>query len=463
MEEENLIVGVDIGTSKISAAAGSLQNDGSIKIKGFVEKALKPQDEAIRNGEIENAQRTIDILDEVLEELAENVGLNLIDININISNPEISGTYHKGKVTKSGENKQIQQNDVDKLIEDLRLTNRPQPGRTLLHSLPQDFYINDVRAGEKIVGKFGIQVGGEFYFVSTPTESLEKLYYTIKSVNAKIEDSKQSEPLQIDQIILSSVADAMALLDETIDDKRNGVAIVNIGAEMTEISIFHKNALRHFKAVALGGNNINNDLSEAFQINFDDAEILKKISGNIPSKSVSETEVAVINRQKDLAPIEIQLKNASNVVEWRLKEIAALVKTEIIRSGYENNLTNGIILTGGTSSMAIIKEIFLDVCKIKTVRKAKINNKINFSGFEMLNKPKYSTLLGLLIAAYNDFDNRANNSILNHGKVAETAGASLESSKPNVKKKIEKENKPSFFEKIKTFIKDDNLNDDYNN
>ena len=460
MEEENLVVGVDIGTSKICAVAGFLQNDGAIKLKGFVEKSIAPEDEVLRNGEIENAQRTIEILDGVLEELAENLKINLVSININISSPDIFGIYHKGKITKSGDNKQIQQNDVDRLIEDVRLSFKATPGRVVLHTLPQDFYVNDVKAGEKVVGKFGVQIGGDFYFITGKTESLENLYYTIKNVSAKTEGKKKN-PLSIDNVILSGIADSLVLLDSKIDDKRNGVAIVNIGADLTDLSIFHKNGIRYYKSIPIGGNAITHDLMEAFNINFEDAEILKKIAGNIPSKSINDTEAVIINRQQGLAPIEILLKNASLVVEWRIKEIAAIIKTEIVRAGYDNTLTNGIILTGGTSSMTIIKDIFIDITKIKSVRRAKINDKINekinFNGMDYLNKPKYTTLMGLLRVAYIPYDSRVDNRVLLH---THTKPSPIEIVVPE--KKQPEPKKIGLLEKIKNIMRDDDsMNDDY--
>ena len=458
MEEDNLVVGLDIGTSKICAVAGSLQKDGTIKLNGFVEKLVIPEDEVLRNGEIENAQRTIEIVDAVLEELADKLTINLESVNVNISNPDIQGHFHKGKVTKSGDNKQIQQLDVDKLAEDVRLTFKVHPGRTVLHCMPQDFYVNDVKAGEKVVGKFGVQIGGDFFFLTSKSESLENLYYTLKSVKAKTDDPK--EPfIQIENVLISSIADSFSLLDSTIDDKRNGVAIVNIGAEMTEICIFQKNGIRYFKAISIGGNVITKDLADTFQISFDEADMLKKICGNIPSSSISDTETAVIERKKDLAPVEIILKNASTVVEWRLKEIAAIVKSELIRSGYEGILTNGLILTGGTSSMGIIKDIFVDVCKMKSVRKAKINNRINFNGFDYLNKPKYSTLLGLLMVPYLEFDNRIDNRILKHTPLKEAEPEKVE--KKNHKPEVKSSKRP-LFERLKDLITDDKMNDDYN-
>jgi cell division protein FtsA len=461
MEEDNLVVGLDIGTSKISAAAGSLQKDGTIKINGFVERPVLPKDEVLRNGEIENAHRTIEIIDEVLEELADKLTINLESVNVNISNPDISGHYHKGKVTKAGENKQIQQSDVDKLADDVRVTFKAHPGRMVLHCMPQDFYVNDIKAGEKVVGKFGVQIGGDFYFITSKAESLENLHYTLKSVKAKTDDAKPAA-IQVENVLLSTVADSFALIDSAIDDKRNGVAIVNIGAEMTEICIYLKNGIRHFKALPIGGNAITNDLADTFGISFEEAEILKKICGNIPSSSISETEAAVIERKKDLAPVEIILKNASTVVEWRLKEIAAIIKSEIVRSGYDGMLTNGIILTGGTASMGIIKEIFIEVCKIKSVRKAKISQKINLNGHDFLSKPKYSTIIGLLMASSHNFDTRLDNRILKHASLRE-----IEAETPTAKKAVvikePKASKKPIFEMLKDLIIDKKMNDEYIN
>jgi cell division protein FtsA len=460
MEEDNLVVGLDIGTSKISAAAGSLQKDGTIKINGFVERAVVPKDEVLRNGEIENAHRTIEIIDEVLEELADKLTINLESVNVNISNPEINWHFHKGKVTKSGENKQIQQADVDKLADDVRVTFKTQPGRIVLHCMPQDFYVNDIKAGEKVVGKFGVQIGGDFFFVTSKSESLEHLHYTLKCVKAKTEDNKAA-PIQIENVLLSSVADSFALLDNSIDDKRNGVAIVNIGAEMMEICVYLKNGIRYFKALPIGGNSITKDLADTFHISFEEAEILKKISGNIPSNSISDTEAAVIERKKDLAPVEIILKNASTVVEWRLREIAAIVKSELVRSGYDGMLTNGIILTGGTASMGIIKDIFIDVCKMKGVRKAKMSSKINFNGHEFLNKPKYSTMLGLIMAPNFAFDTRLDNRILKHTTIKDMKVEITDKSTETVKET--KSTKKPIFEMLKDLIIDKKMNDEYNN
>jgi cell division protein FtsA len=448
MEEENYIVGLEISTSKICAAAASYTNDGQIKIKSFLEKSISPEDEVLRNGQIDTVQKTAEIVDELLEKISENLGINLQDINVNISNTQIETAMHGGSITKGSDSRQIVQNDVDKLADDVRQSFRIKRDRTILHHTPLDFFVNDMKQNEKIVGKMGVQIGGDFYFLTTPSDSIENLYYTISGIRAKL-DEPGNATLKIDHLLVSPLADSFSLLDATIDDKRNGVAIVNIGADLTEIAVFHKNSLRFFKAIPIAGNAITNDLCQSFNLNYEEGEKLKKICGILPSDMVPNNEVVVIERNKGLASIEILIKNAVLITEWRLKEIAALVKVELTKAGFENNLVNGIILTGGSSNFNSIKDVFIDVLKVKNIRHAKYNAQVDFEDFENLRKPQYSTLIGLLLAHNNNFDTRVSNKVLRHTPISlmETMAPKEEAKKVEVEKKP-KQGIGSIFKKL---------------
>jgi cell division protein FtsA len=456
MEEENYIVGLEISTSKICAAAAIYDNEGQIKIKSFLEKTINPDDEVLRNGQIDTVQKTADIVDELLEEISSDLGINLQDINVNISNTQIETTTHGGTITKGNDSRQIVQNDVDRLVEEVRQSFKIKRDRTILHHAPMDFYVNDIKANDKIVGKIGIQISGDFYFLSTPTDAVENLYYTIGGIKAKFEEPA-NDLIKIDHLLVSPLADSFSLLDATIDDKRNGVAIVNIGADLTEIAVFHKNSLRFFKAIAIAGNAITKDLCDSFNLTFDEGEKLKKICGILPSDMTPNNEVVIIERNKGLASIEILIKNAVLITEWRLKEIAALVKVELAKAGFDNNLVNGIILTGGSSNFNSIKDVFIDVLKVKNIRLAKYNAQIDFDNFENLRKPQYSTLIGLLMVHNNNFDSRVTNRVLRHTPIslAETL-APKEAPKAAPVEKPKKEGLKGFFKK---FISDENMND----
>ncbi|MGL4629826.1 MAG: cell division FtsA domain-containing protein [Leadbetterella sp.] len=459
MENQNYIVGLEIATSKICAAGASYDSEGQIIIKKFIEKTITPEDEILRGGHLDDVQKTAEIVDQILEEMANDLSINLQDINVNISNIDIATEKHGGTMTRNGDSRQIQQKDVDKLVEDIRVSFKNKRDRTILHHLPLDFYVNEMRQNEKIVGKIGVQISGEFFFLTSPSDDLENLYFTIQGIRAKTEEPANNS-LKIDNLLVSSVADSFTLLDTTIDDKRNGVAIVNVGAELTEIAVF-KNGLRFLKVIPMAGNVITKDLCESFGLRFDEGEKLKKICGILPSDVIPENEAVVIERGSTLAPIEILLKNAVLICEWRIKEIAAVVRAELVRGGYDSNqLINGLILTGGTSNYGSAKRIFSEVTRIKNIREPRFNTNIQFEEFEFLKKAQYTTLMGLLLAQNNSFDPRVGNSILKHSPI-NVPEVKLPDITP-VSKPKEKEKKEGFFGKIKKLIGDDSMDDSYN-
>jgi cell division protein FtsA len=461
MEELNYIVALEIGTSKICAAAATVESEGRIKIKSFLEKKIDPKDEILRNGYIDSVQNTIVIIDQLLQETADELGIDLQDVNVNISNPQIKGQTHGGTLTRNSSSKQVEQADVDKLVDDVKNSFKLKPDRSILHHTPLDFYVNDIKAKERIEGKVGSQISGDFYFLTTPKESLENLYYAVNKVNAKFEEPG-SETMNISHIIASPIADAFALLDHSIDDKRNGVAIVNIGADLTEVAVFHSNSLRYFKTIGIAGNAITKDLCDTFNLNYEEGEKLKKLCGLLPSDMVPQNEVVTIERSHGLAPIEILLKNAVLITEWRLKEIAALVKVELLNSGYDKNLVNGLILTGGSANFNSLKDIFTEILKIKNIRRPSYSKNIDFEDYNYLKKPQFSTLLGLLLVQNNDFDARVTNKVLKHSPVPMPEKPEPKPQQVKTQKKAEPaKNKIGTF--FKNLLKEDNMNDTFQN
>lgn len=272
MIEENLVVGVDIGILKICVVVGVMQKNDVFKIKGFVERIIIFEDEVLLEGEIVNVFKIIEIIDEVLEELVENLEFDLEFININIFNFDIQGYYYKGKVIKIGDNKQIYQYDVEKFIEDVWLIFKLQSGCVMLYCLLQDFIVNDIKVNEKIVGCFGVQVGGDFYFISVRNESLENFYYIIRNVKVKVEGYKLILLLVIESVLFLFIVDLFFFFDYIIEDKWVGVVFVNIGVDFMEVVIFYKNGLRYFVFFLVVGNVIIKDFMEVFNVQFYEVE-----------------------------------------------------------------------------------------------------------------------------------------------------------------------------------------------
>lgn len=414
MEEGKGFIGLEIGSSKIAAVVG-LQQQKKIRVIGFSERQISPTDEVLRFGNVENAQITSEFIGEVLDELAgeferSDYEFQLNTVNINIANLSVNSHSKSTKVVTSGSMNRIQQEDVNRLTDDANRSFKVPAGHTVIHSLPKDFYVGDEKASGTVVGKIGNMLSGDFNFITTKSDNLHYLLECVNQVPAK---GTTSGFLNVENVVLNVIADSCALLNNSSEEpetKRDGVAIVNIGAEMTQVCVYHGNSLRYQSVIPIAGNSINLDLEKAFGITFQEAELLKKVCGSI--SLTEESPIIVIERKFGMPAKEVYLKNAMTVAELRLREIAALVSAELTRSGYKAHLRNGIILTGGTSLYGNIAGIFTEVCKNVIVRPTIFNSAIDFNGFEQLRNPKYSTLLGLVTAPAFPFDRRVDNRVL---------------------------------------------------
>lgn len=410
MEEEKCTVALEVSNSKIAALACVPHGIKGIKIVGFSERQITPKDEVMSFGNVINGQVASELISEVISELASGIEskefeFELDALNINIANREIVSKKQRIQTLTSGDSTKVEQGDMDNLVDDAIKANQAAPGNSVLHCLPREFYVNESIATEKIVGKFGGNISGEFNIFTTKSENIQRLVECVNATYTKGKANTVSNYIKVDNIVVNGIADSFSLLYDK-DDKREGVAVVNIGAELTDISIYLNNTLRYHKIIPIGGNTINKDLESTFGIYFQDAEQIKVLCGSIPKLSFEASPVLLIERKNGLQPIEVFFNNAQKVVESRLKEMAALITAEISLSGYKKNITNGIILTGGTTMYEGIEHLFTKVSGIKSIRRANYGSKVFFKDFEMLDNPKYSTLLGLAFASNIPYDER---------------------------------------------------------
>lgn len=416
MEEGKCFIGLEIGSSKIAAVVG-LQQQTEIKVIGFSERKILPSEEVIKYGNVENAQITCEHIQDVLEDLAKDFErgdyeFQLNSVNINLANLSIQTHTKNARVVTSGGMNRIMSEDIKRLTDDAINSYKLPPGYSLIHSLPRDFYVNDEKTMANVVGKIGNTLSADFSMMTTKTENLKNLLECVNQVSAK---GTSSGYLQVENIYLNTVADSCALLNNSVQEpytKKEGIAIVNIGAEMTQISVFHGDTMRYQSVLPIAGNTINADLEKTFGLNFNEAEQLKLVCSTMMDGQVEDVPVVVIEKKLGMPSTEVYLKNAMLVIEARLKEIAALVHAELYRSGFKNHLQNGIILTGGTSKFGNIAALFKKVIQVNGIRTATFNTALQFGSFKHLRNPKYSTLLGLIVAPAFLFDRRMDDRIL---------------------------------------------------
>lgn len=399
---KGVIVGIDIGSTKICAVAGIMDHIGKVKILDMVEEPT--QRGRVSNGTVVNLEFTAKDIDRILTKLSDKADINIQNVIVNISGEYVEGRAHQNSLTRNDSRTTIRKEEIEKLAVDIRKSFRPTAGNVIIHTFPQEFIIDRVAVPDNPVGMFGVSLGGNFFLISTPSDPHLALQQTIERVDAKVQDGKKGVSLKIVHTLFSPLADAMSVLSET--DKKNGVAVVNIGGDTTEVAIFHENGLRHISVIPFAGKSITNDLVKAFQVLPDHAEKLKLIMGDVPPDEVGKNDIIKIKGVEGLPDKEIVAKNVSVIIEERLKEIAAMVMAEILHSGYDGQLISGVVLTGGTSNIRMIRDVFDKVTSGMNIRVGNNIRNIGESTLSKITDPRYATVVGLVLSGFLPLDER---------------------------------------------------------
>lgn len=399
---KGVIVGIDIGSTKICAVAGIMDSIGKVKILDMVEEPT--QRGRVSNGTVVNLEFTARDIDRILTKLSDKADINIQNVIVNISGEYVEGRSHQNFLTRNDSRTTIRKEEIEKLAVDIRKSFRPTAGNLIIHTFPQEFIIDRALVPENPIGRFGVTLGGNFFLISTPNDPHIALQQTIESVGVKIQDNKRFIPLKIVHTLFSPLADAMSVLSEI--DKKLGVAVVNVGGDTTEVAIFHESGLRHISVIPFAGKSITNDLVKAFQILPDHAEKLKLIMGDVPPDEVGKNDIIKIPGVEGLPDKEIVAKNVSVIIEERLKEIAAMAMAEIMHSGYEGQLISGVVLTGGTANIRMIKDVFDKVTNGMNIRVGNNVRNIGESSLSKIIDPKYATVVGLVLSGFLPLDER---------------------------------------------------------
>ncbi|RYU95313.1 cell division protein FtsA [Emticicia agri] len=399
---KGVIVGIDIGSTKICAVAGIMDEVGKVKILDIVEEPT--QRGRVSNGTVVNLEFTAKDIDRILNVLSDKAEINIHNVIVNISGENVEGKAHQSFLTRDDSRSTIRKEEIERLAVDIRKSFRPTAGNIIIHTFPQEFIVDRAHVPDNPIGRFGITLGGNFFLISTPNDPHLALRRTIESVGVKVQNNHRFVPLKIVHTLFTPLADAMAVLSEI--DKKLGVAVVNIGGDTTEIAIFQESGLRHISVIPFAGKSITNDLVKAFQILPDHAEKLKLIMGAIPPDEVGKNDIIKIPGVEGLPDKEIVAQNVSIIIEERVKEIASMVMAEIMHSGYDGQLISGVVLTGGTSNIAMIKEVFTKVTNGMNIRVGNTIRNIGQTAVAKIADPKYATVVGLVLSGFMPLDER---------------------------------------------------------
>ena len=381
MEPKNLFVGLDIGTTKIVAMAGSLNEYNKLKIIGIG----KSKSLGVHRGVVNNITQTIQSIQSAVIDSESDSGEKIDKVVVGIAGQHIRSLQHSDYITRSNSDKVIDENDLERLVNQVyKLV--MLPGEEIIHVLPQDYKVDGQSEIKEPIGMFGGRLEANFHVVVGQVSSIKNIARCIKSAGIDFEG-----------ITLEPIASADAVL--SVEEKEAGVALIDIGGGTTDLAIFKDGIIRHTSVIPFGGNIITEDIKEGCSIIEKQAELLKVKFGSAWPGENKDNEIVSIPGLRGRDPKEITLKNLSKIIHARVVEIVEQVYTEIKNYGHEDQkkkLIGGIVLTGGGSQLKHLKQLVEYITGMDTRLGYPSEHLAGNNSIE-ISSPTYATAVGLVM------------------------------------------------------------------
>jgi cell division protein FtsA len=374
-KNEEIVVGVDIGTTKVCAVVAAEDDLGRVNILGV---GMAPSD-GLNRGVVVNIDRTVNAVREAIQEAERAAGVEVHNVIVGIAGDHVQSFQTRGVVTiRSGE---ITQNDVQRLLEDTMHVALPAD-REILHVIPQEFIVDGQDGVADPVGMSGVRLEANVHIITGLVSAAKNIYRCIEKAGFSVSD-----------IVLEPLASSFSVLHE--DEKEVGVALIDIGGGTTDIAVFEDHTIRHTAVIAVAGNKVTDDIRKGMGVMRDQAEQLKRQFGTALIDLSDPDEQIEIPGIGGRAEKTIGRDTLAQVIQPRLEEILEIAAMEIKRSGYGRHLGVGAVLTGGGSLIPGTDELAADVLGME----ARIGRPMGLSGglVEEVSDPKYATGVGLVL------------------------------------------------------------------
>ena len=385
--EQPIIVGLDIGTTKIAVIAGRKNEFGKLEILGFG----RSNSNGVKHGQVLNIDETIKAINVALENcLASNPSLEVNEVYVGIAGHHIKSLQTRGDMVRQTTDDEITQKEIDQLISDQYKTYIPA-GDQIIDVIPQEFTIDNFQNIPNPIGYGGVKVGANFHIITGDKNA-------IRNINRSVEKAK----LSTKDLVLQPLASAAAVMGQ--EDLEAGVAIVDIGGGTTDLAVFYEGILKHTAVIPFAGENITNDIKTGLGVLKTQAEQMKVQFGSALSNEAKANAFITIPGLRGMPAKEISVKNLANIVQARMSEILDFVTYHLKQVGLDNKALNGgIILTGGGSQL----KHMIQLTEYVTGLNARIgfpNEHLASGHIEELAKPTYSTCIGLILKGYDDYE-----------------------------------------------------------
>ncbi|MCP4913821.1 MAG: cell division protein FtsA [Oligoflexia bacterium] len=393
MSEKNLIVGLDVGTTKVCTIVGVQHSPTDIEIIGI---GTHPS-HGLKKGSVVNIDKTVRSIQNSVEEAKLMAGVNISSATIGVAGSHIYSFNSSGVVAVR--DKEITQEDVDRVLEAAKAVVIPSD-REIIHVIPQEFRVDNTQGIKNPIGMCGVRLEVHVHIVTGSISLIQNLAKCVEQTGIKPE-----------HITLQPIASSEAVL--SVEEKEMGIILVDIGGGTTDLAIWKDGSLIHSQIIPVGGNHFTNDLAVALKIPHAEAERVKINHGSVLSEKLNQSAHITVQGLSGTEPREVQLSVIAQVLGARAEELFDIIKEVIADKNLSDEITGGVVLTGGG---ALIKGLS-EMGEYLLERPTKIGYPVPFGGMtNIMQNPKFSTVLGLLLengkrsnTVYTDNNNHNNN------------------------------------------------------
>lgn len=370
----SMIVGLDIGTSKVVAIVGEINPEGGLNIVGIG----RHKSRGLKKGTVVNIESTVQSIQRAVEEAELMAGCQIHSVYAGIAGSHVRSMNSHGIVAIR--DKEVYPADIERVIDAAQAVAIPADQK-VLHILPQEYIIDSQEGVKEPLGMSGVRLEAKVHLVTCATNAAQNIEKCIKRCG-----------LETDEIILEQLASSYSVLTE--DEKELGVCLVDIGGGTTDIAIFTEGAIRHTGVIPIAGDQVTNDIAMALRTPTEHAEELKIKYACALSQLASDDDMIKVPSVGERPPRELSRQALADVVEPRYDELFHLIQSEIRQSGYEDLLAAGMVFTGGTSKMEGVAELAEEIFHMPV----RIGMPVEVNGLvDIVRNPTYSTAVGLLL------------------------------------------------------------------
>jgi cell division protein FtsA len=399
--KERYLVGLDVGTSKVTAVVGEALDAGGLDVVGIgvAESA------GIRRGAVVNVDAAVDAIKKAIEEAELMAGVEIDSVHLALSGPQIKGFNSRGVIAVAGKNREITREDVRRAIDAAKAVSLPT-GREILHVLPQDFVVDEQDGIGAPVGMLGARLEVNVHIITGNQSSTQNMVGCVNRAGVEVVET-----------IVEQLAAAEAVL--TQDEKELGVALVDVGGGTTDVAIYERGSLWHTAAIPIGGDHFTNDIAVGLRTPVPDAEKIKRKCGCALSAMVDEDETMEVASVGGRKPRIMARRILSEILQPRAEEIFHMVWDEIRRAGYEKSLNSGIVLTGGGAILDGMPEIAEQIFDLPIRRGCPAN----VGGLaDHVNSPTFATGVGLALYGHRNALTESARAPIGAGALVRVAG-----------------------------------------